>query len=485
MNAITILPETENVEIEFEDTSITDEEKAKAVLSSLLTVVPTFNKQGWHQIFDEMGASETIGAVDSVKTYKNATIKMLMELAKQHGWQLAKNGNTIFVYDKEFWIEIDTDIIKYFLGQVALKTGVPRWLASDATFINDIFKQLLSAGFFEKMKSQNTTLLNLKNGTLSINENGINLRPFFPKDFLTHQLNFEYDPTAVNHLWLDFLNTVLPDKDTQKTLQQALGYLLIRDLKLEKAIFLYGTGSNGKSVIFEVLHGLLSSDMFTNYSLESLTHSSGYHRVGLNNKLINYGTDISMKKIDHGLFKQLVSGEPIEVRQIYQEPFIMKNYAKLIFNLNKIDDADVESTIGFFRRMVFIPFERTISKEEQDKKLHKKILSNKAGVLNWILEGVREVLGKEEIFISKRCDDFLEKFRKESNLAIRFVEDKELTKSAIQTIKFQTLYQSFLEFCKDQGEKPLTQRTFNSELKKLEFKFVRRNQGNVWFATFT
>lgn len=485
MSAITIFPETENIEVEFENTSISDEEKAKAVLNSLMEVVPTFNKQGWLQIFDKMGVSETIGTVESIKVYKNATISMLMKLAKQHGWQLAKNGNEIFVYDKKFWIKIDTDIIKYFLGQIALKTGVPGWLATDAKFINDIFIQLQSAGFFEKMKSQNTTLLNLQNGTLSIDGNGITMRCFSPHDFLTHQLDFEYNEDAINYLWLDFLNTVLPDKDTQKTLQQSLGYLLTRDLKLEKAIFLYGTGSNGKSVIFEVLHGLLNSDMFTNYSLESLTHSSGYHRAGLNNKLINYGTDISMKKIEHGLFKQLVSGEPIEVRQIYQEPFIMKNYAKLIFNLNKIDDADVESTIGFFRRMVFIPFERTISKEEQDKNLHKKILLNKSGVLNWLLEGVREVLKNEEIIVSKRCEDFLEKFRKESNLAIRFIEDQDLIKSSSHTIGFQILYQRFLEFCKDQGEKPLTQRIFNAELKKLGFHSVRRSQGNIWFATFS
>lgn len=311
----------------------------------------------------------------------------------------------------------------------------------------------------------------------------MDLIDFDPHHFMTHQLDFKYGPHAINQPWLDFLNDVLPDKDTQKTLQQSLGYLLTRDLKLEKAIFLYGTGSNGKSVIFEVLHGLLSSDMFTNYSLESLTHSNGYHRAGLNNKLINYGTDISMKKIEHGIFKQLVSGEPIEVRQIYQEPFIMKNYAKLIFNLNKIDDADVESTIGFFRRMVFIPFEKTISKEKQDKNLHKKILANKAGVLNWLLAGIYEVMENEGIFISEKCANFLEKFRKESNLAIRYIEDKELNASNTEVIRFQKLYENFKDYCYEQGEKSLTQKTFNAELRKLGFKSVRRSEGNVWFAS--
>lgn len=286
----------------------------------------------------------------------------------------------------------------------------------------------------------------------------------------------------MNNQWLGFLDMVLPDKDTQKTLQQSLGYLFTKDLKLEKATFLYGTGSNGKSVVFEVLTGLLDSKMITNYSLNSLTHVTGYHRSGLNNKLINYGTDISMKHMDHGVFKQLVSGEPVEVRQIYEKPYIMKNYAKLIFNLNKIDDADVESTIGFFRRMVFIPFEITIKSEDQDKNIHKKILQNKSGVLNWLVEGIEEVLKNQEIFISKRCEDFLENFKKESNLAIRFIEEVDLRQSTEETMSFKSLYESFIYFCKEQGEKPLSQKHFNAELKKIDYEFERKTHGNVWYA---
>ena len=471
-------------EAEFFEQSISDEQKAKVVLNNLLNVVQTFDEDGWIMLFDKIGVYDTLGKANNIKAYKNATVDMLTILAKQHGWQFAEDGSSIYIYDEEYWIKVDTDVIKYFLGSFAKKLGVPVWLGIDAPFINDMYKQLQTAGFFEKMQTPFVTLLNLNNGTLKIDLNGVGLQKFDPRHFMTHQLDFEYDPEVKNQLWLEFLDDVLPDKDTQKTLQQSLGYLLTRDLKLEKAIFLYGTGSNGKSVIFEVLHGLLSSDMFTNYSLDSLTDTKGYHRANLNNKLINYGTDISMKKIDHGLFKQLVSGEPIEARPIYQDPFIMKNYAKLIFNLNKIDDADVESTIGFFRRMVFIPFEKTITKEKQDKNLHKKILANKAGVLNWLLEGVREVQQNEEIFVSKRCDNFLERFRKDSNLAIRFVEDKELVSSTGGIIGFQVLYQCFKEFCNDQGEKALTQKSFNDELRKLAFHSVRRSQGNVWFATF-
>lgn len=459
--------------------------KAKRIFNILLRKLPRLTAQDWMSIFEGMHAYETIGKVNWKIHYKVAVVDLLIRCAKQNAFYLAKDGSKIYVYNGNYWIEVDEEIIKQFLKLTAESLGVPKWMSIESVFIDDLYRQLQSAGFFEKMEHRDDTLLNLSNGTLCININGTKLEAFKPADFLTHQLDFEYDPTSKNDLWLRFLDEVLPDLDTQRTLQQALGYLLVQDLKLEKAVFLYGTGANGKSIVFEVLHGILNHEIFTNYSLESLTNSSGYHRTNLNNKLINYGTDISMKKIDHGIFKQLVSGEPIEVRQIYEKPFIMKKYAKLIFNLNKIDDADVETTVGFFRRMVFIPFEVTIAPENQDKMLHKKLLKNKSGILNWLLEGIEEVVKNQEIFISKQCKDFLENFRNESNLAIRFIQNINLIQSASETIRFQVMYERFQQFCEKQGERSWTQRIFNNELKKLGFQSTRKSDGFYWFAKTT
>jgi putative DNA primase/helicase len=289
----------------------------------------------------------------------------------------------------------------------------------------------------------------------------------------------------VNQIWLDFLDTVLPDKDTQKTLQQAIGYLFIKDLKLEKVIFLYGIGSNGKSVIFEVLKGLLTKEMMSNYSLASLTNHLGYQLADLNNRLINYGTDISMKNVDLAIFKQVASGEDIGTRQIREKAFTMRNYAKLIFNVNKLDDADVENTNGFGRRLLFIPFEQVIDKKDQDKNLHKTILENKSGVMNWIIEGIEEVLKNEEIYISEKCENFLDNFKRESSPIQLFIELSNFVKTSPdsnEVMDFQQMYEMYKEFCKKQGEKAVAQRNLNADLKRLGFEFKRRKQGNVWFA---
>lgn len=475
----------ETIEVEVEDfDSVSNESKSKEILNQIILKIPTYTSTRWQDEFDHL-AGRTQGGppkVDVRKVYKVASIRALFKITQENGWRFAKSGNQIYIYNGEFWIEIDVENLKHFLKLATSKLGVPLWLAEEIVFINNLYDQFFLSGYFEQMIQPNETLLNLKNGTLRISLNGISLSEFRPTDFQTNQLDFEYDPSSKNQLWIDFLETVLPSKETRKTLQQALAYLFIQDLKLEKAIFLYGTGSNGKSVIYEVLDGLVSKELITHYDLESLCDAKGYHRTGIHNKLINYGTDIKMSKIDHGMFKQLISGEPVQVRQIYEKPFIMKKYAKLIFNLNRIDDADVETTIGFFRRMIFIPFELTIPPEKQDKTLHKKILANKSGVLNWILEGVEEVLKNEEIAISPQCTKFLENFKQESNLAFRFIDEVGIEATFEETMKFDTLYQLFVKFCNLKGEKSPSQRHFNGELKKLEFLSVRKNDGFYWFA---
>ncbi len=469
------------------DEKNTEEIAIKKKLNILLYNIITFDANEWEEIHNQLNEGIVGKNVSSKDCYRIGFIKYLIGFAKENNILFAKDGNHFYIYNGQYWIKISEDLLKGFLHIAAKKMGIPDSLSSCVKFIKSTYDQLIESGFFEKMVQSNVTHLNVLNGTINIDLDGVKLVNFDSKHFLTHQLDFVYDKNIINQIWLDFLNKVLPDKDTQKTLQQAIAYLFIKDLKLEKIIFLYGIGSNGKSVIFEIVKGILSTDMMTNYSLASLTNHLGYQLADLNNKLINYGTDISMKNVDLAIFKQIASGEPIGTRQIREKAFTMKNYAKLIFNVNKLDDADVENTHGFGRRLLFIPFEQVIEKQDQDKSLHKKILENKTGVMNWIIEGIEEVLKNEEIFISEKCENFLDNFKRESSPIQLFLEDSHLiptTQDTNEIIDFQQMYEMYREFCKKQGEKSVAQRNLNADLKRLGFEWKRKKQGNVWFARF-
>ena len=216
--------------------------------------------------------------------------------------------------------------------------GVPKFSAKYYKFKKELYEQFLATAYLEAIPpSADNVLINLKNGTFEINTEGTQIRPFNPNDFITYQLPFEYNPEAEAPIFKNYLNEVLPDKERQNVLAEFLGFLFIKHnsnrLKEEKALILYGGGANGKSVFFQVVSALLGDENTSNYSLQSLTNENGYFRAKIANKLVNYASEIN-GKLESSIFKQLVSGEPVEARLPYGEPFTLKQYAKLIFNCN-------------------------------------------------------------------------------------------------------------------------------------------------------
>ena len=150
------------------------------------------------------------------------------------------------------------------------------------------------------------------------------------------------------------------------------------------------------------------------------------------NKLVNYASEIN-GKMETSVFKQMVSGEPIPARLPYGKPMELKQYAKLIFNCNELP-KDVEHTNAYFRRFLIIPFDVTIPEEEQDKKLHKKIINNElSGVFNWVLEGSNRMILQNGFTECEAAKNILEQYKTESNSVQLFLNESGYRKN-VKTI---------------------------------------------------
>jgi putative DNA primase/helicase len=415
------------------------------------------------------------------KHYKVAIIDQLLQVAHANNWHLVRDSGMNYLYTGCMWLSLDKDEFKNLLKDVAIKQSYSEIEARDAKFINSLYEQALQDGFFADKHFVRQSMINLNNCTLVLNSEGVTIKEFDYRDFLTHQLPFNYDSTARNLIFEKYLDDVLPDKDTQRTLQEVCGYLFIKGLKLEKIFFLYGTGANGKSVLFEVINGLIGTENISHYSLESLTDETGYFRAKIKDKIVNYGTDIKLTKIDAGMFKTLASGEPIEARLPYGEPFTMSDYAKMIFNVNRLDNANIEHTHGFYRRILIIPFEKTIADEDQDRSLHKKILSNKAGVLNWIIAGAERVIRTEDIFVSVECQKFKTKFIKETDSAAMFLEARRYNNQGQAPLYLSHIYADYKGFCLEDGYKSLGKNNFSKRLEALGYERAKDHHNKDCF----
>jgi len=247
------------------------------------------------------------------KHYLVLCIRQLLDAVKKQKFALARKNDFIFVYNGEYWREIDRDKLKDFLGEAAERFGVSNLEAQHYEFKDKLYKQFLASASFDEVEAdRNKVLINLQNGAFEITANSQDLREFRAEDFLRHQLPFKYDKAAKAPRFDQYLKRVLPEVELQNVVAEFFGYVFTRNLKLEKALLLYDSGANGKSVLFDVMNALLGRDNTTNYSLSDLMQE--HNRAQIANKLINYGSEINAS-IAKDVFKNLVSIEPIMLKK--------------------------------------------------------------------------------------------------------------------------------------------------------------------------
>lgn len=420
------------------------------------------------------------------KHYYIATIHEINDVAIANNWAIVEHNECIYLYNGSFWGRIEDQKFKVFLGKVAAKLGVPKIINDHYVFRDNLMKQFKATQIFPSPEIDNDKIyINLKDCILQI-ENGIVSK--IPKNkelFITYELPYNYEPEATCVKFLIFLNQVVPDISTQNLLAEYIGYLFIRNgsksIKAEKILILFGSGANGKSVFGEIIKALLGIFNVSAYSLQQLTAEKGHHRAEIENKLLNLGTEIG-SKLDADTLKKLASGESIEAERKYKNPFIMDNYAKMIFNCNQLP-KDVEHTEAYFRRFLIVPFNVTIPEEKQDKELINKIVSTELpGILNWALSGLNRLLSQGKFTVSKESQETLKRYKIDTDPVLLFLEELNIVKSNDSYYTLKALFDAYNEFSSEYRFKSITKQTFKARLIANGFLISRLKAGLVIYA---
>jgi len=243
--------------------------------------------------------------------------------------------------------------------------------------------------------NHDTTKINVKNGLYNL-ETG-ELEPHSPDFISIVQIPVYYDPDADCPRIKNFFEDVLRPEHIQ-VMCEFIGYSMIPDTRLEKAMMLLGKGANGKSVLLSLLGEFIGEDNTSHESLHGLENDP-YSVAELYGKLLNIFPDLASSTIyENKSFKMLTGDEgKIRARKIYREPFSFKNTARLIFSANHLPPVPGDN-FAYFRRWILLEFPNTFEGKDADKNLIDKLTTQEelSGLFNLAVRALRKLLENGE-----------------------------------------------------------------------------------------
>lgn len=316
-------------------------------------------------------------------------------VSQNSGFPFVSMDGKIYIYTGTHLEEVDENELMMFLKFSFQKLSGDSVYCGKKELINGLTAQFPYTVMGLNVK-QAEDKINFGNGTLDLKTGTICKHNW--SDYFRYVLPYDYNKNANCPMFMKYLNEVMPEKEAQDVLSEYVGWLFMPGLKLEKVLFLYGSGCNGKSVFVDIVEALLGKENISHESLSDLCGEYGANsRSNLAGKILNTCSDVAPNAFAGDLFKRIASGEPISAKILYKDVTTLTEYPKMMFCLNELPKTN-DTSNGFYRRFLIAPFKVQIPKSKINPNLAKDIISHELpGIMNWVLEG-RERLVKNGKF---------------------------------------------------------------------------------------
>lgn len=307
------------------------------------------------------------------------------------------------------------------------------------------------------------------------------------EQLITKIMPTEYRPEDECPGFMAFLERVQPNAEMRAFLQRWFGLSMTALTGEQKLVFFYGAGANGKSVLVDLM-----ARIFGDYSavakIESLIGQN--RRSGgdatpdlvplMGARMVRASEPDEGERLQEGKIKEMTGGEPILVRALQEDFVEVLPVFKLTMQGNH--KPQVRGTDdGIWRRLLLVPFDVQIPPDERDPQLVEKLFAERAGILNWCVQGLLQYLEgglaePEEIIAATQA------FREESDPIGAFLtECTVVTAEATDFVKAGELKDAVQFWQRERGEGAWGDRTISNRLKDKADKWKHPGTG----LTFT
>ena len=253
-----------------------------------------------------------------------------------------------------------------------------------------------------------------------------------------------YSPDASCPVFDMFLSQVFESGDTVQFVQEWFGYTLYSGHKANSLLIGVGSGANGKSTLFDVLAQLVGLAYVASVPLSNFNSEFGLEPlIGMK---LNLATESDADAFKTGKLKALTAGEAISVNRKNKPEITMILPTKFVFLVNELPILS-DSSLGFERRLLILPFNQTFTPDEQDKDLSKKLTAELQGILNWTMAGLQRLMDNNFQFTRSRAmEQAKESYFGIGNPVERFIKEKVIKEpnNKIESTEFMNAYRLWM-----------------------------------------
>lgn len=281
-----------------------------------------------------------------------------------------------------------------------------------------------------------------------------------------------------------FLSRVLPDPDVRDYVQRWLGSGLIGMQRDHILMIFDGTGRNGKGVLrTSVLHAL--GDYGAEVSPELIMmQAHTQHRTFLMRlrarRIVCTSETEEGRKLNTTVVKRLTGGDPIEANLMREDPIQFEPYHSLTLMTNHLPEVSGTDP-ALWERIRRVQFGVVIPAAERDVDLPEKLKAEAAGILRWLLDGLKEYqrrgLGMDATPESVKVS--VADYQEEGDLVARFLTERTV-RSRSATLRARELYAEYHGFMEEAGEKPMTETAFGRDMAKRGEPAQKGRHGNFY-----
>lgn len=294
---------------------------------------------------------------------------------------------------------------------------------------------------------------NLQNGTMRFCQNDAGKwavrwqKGHEAGDMLMQIADVEYDPAATCPQWRDRLAVVMPDTAVRDVLPRMYGQTLTGLTDSEEFYVHKGRGGDGKTKTNEII-AALHGDYYLHSPVKTFLQAS-FQKSGSEHRsdLVRLAGDIRFVLCDEPpprvtwdgeTIKQWTGGGSITARGSGERTEIsFKPRGKLFVEVNPLPSMPSDDK-GFRRRFRLILWEVDLSRIpggfEPPAQLRARLLQEKSGILNWMIEGCLDWLGDRRVPMPAREVAALADFWAQSSSLGEWIDDRcDLSDPAAET----------------------------------------------------